>query len=234
MTAPQSAIDQIRALLSKTIENGCTEAEANTAAAIAQKLLTKHRLSVADVRVKKGGAFAHHFSEGGIEKSARIPSWKVTLWGDVCRVNGCFPMLLPCGDRQWTLVAVGEENDAFLVRTFYEYLRDMIEAATKKERPSFNDSGRSRRWGNSFRLGMSTSICRRLKESHNAAKREASTRAIVRLENQLEKVQSWAKEQHPNMRQHEMHPEVDATAYMKGRAEGRRANLSRNVLTEDQ
>jgi hypothetical protein len=64
-------IDVVRKILSKTTENGCSQAEAAHAFAKAQELLLKHNLSMDDVRCQEGGAAEEKFVEEAAFETGR-------------------------------------------------------------------------------------------------------------------------------------------------------------------
>jgi len=162
-------IEQIRSILNKTVENGATEAETASAAGMAQKLLAKHRLTMADLAetTQKGDEkrfdFGEHFRENGVDSGAKIAQWKVTLFGAICRANGCEPIfwsrretpggLGTRGRKTHRMGVIGEEADAVLVQAFYLNLRDTIEAMAKKNQPRGLARGEGKTWSNSFKLG---------------------------------------------------------------------------------
>jgi hypothetical protein len=59
-------------LLAKTIENGCTEAEAMAAIEIAQKLMTEHEISLEDLKLEDEKAIVAR-SDMRTSKSLRMP-----------------------------------------------------------------------------------------------------------------------------------------------------------------
>ena len=69
---PQAKIvELIQKILSKTIESGCTEAEASEAFAKAQAMLLKHNLSMDDVRCKDSADGEEQFADEGVFQTGR-------------------------------------------------------------------------------------------------------------------------------------------------------------------
>lgn len=60
MTARASLIAKIKALLAKTVANGCTEAEAMSALAMAQRMMAEHDIAQADMTEEAEGVTAAH------------------------------------------------------------------------------------------------------------------------------------------------------------------------------
>lgn len=222
-------IQQIQALLQKTVENGCTEAEAASAAAVAQKLLVKHRLSLIDVQ-EKTSPFGRHYSDGSLETGKAIPHWKRALFTAVCTANGCISGLSVSrsgvgNSATFRLEVMGTEEDAALVAAFYCNLRDMVSATAKRLKPPSAGG----RWGNSFKWGMVAAISGRLKESVQASEKEATSTALVRLKDQTDAVMAWAKNEFGESRSLPK-PNLNPEAFAHGVFHGRQANLSKKVL----
>lgn len=246
-------IDQLRNILNKTVENGATEAEAANAAAIAQKLLLKHRLTMADLAESASDSqaevkfdFGEHFRDEGVEAGNRIAQWKITLFGGVCRANGCEPIFYSHstsrggrgsrGEKFHKMVVIGEEKDAVLVKAFYINLRDTIESMAKRNQPRGLGKGEGKRWANSFKLGACHAIYWRLQDAMKEAVQEnresgTTSTALVRLDNQEEALATYMKAKHPNLKKRlSSSTSVYSEAYSQGRQKGERVNLSTNLL----
>lgn len=74
MTEREKIAARIRALLAKTVENGCTEDEAVAAADMAAKLLEKYNLTMDEVELRKSD-FIKHTERHNDEVGRRL--WKV-------------------------------------------------------------------------------------------------------------------------------------------------------------
>jgi hypothetical protein len=79
----ESIIDRIRKLLDRTTDNGCTEAEAMTAAAMAAKLMDKFNVTDADVIAGQDKASAAYFNRASNDHAVCLMS------GAVARFTGC-------------------------------------------------------------------------------------------------------------------------------------------------
>lgn len=244
-------IEQIRNILNKTVDNGASEAEAASAAATAQKLLAKHRLTMADLvepaadGSEVGFDFGEHFKEEGVESGSRIAQWKITLFTAVCNANGCkslcYQQTLTRGGRGTRgrklhkMVVVGEEKDAILAQAFYINLRDTIEAMAKRCQPSGLARGEGKKWANSFKLGACHAIYNRLEaataEAASEARDAGATTALVRLDNQEEALTTFMKQAYPNLATRQTSKvSVFSEAYSKGREKGRNISLESNLL----
>ena len=110
----ESIINKISKLLTYTEENGCTEAEAISASMMAQKLLAKYHLSMADVR-----------GEGEKEDITQVTAftgtgkkWKYRLASAVANSYACQNYYV--GSEK--IVFYGYESDALAARRVFVYL----------------------------------------------------------------------------------------------------------------
>lgn len=237
-------INQIQALLNKTVSNGCTEAEAATSAAIAQRLLTKHRLTMADVSVSDGSGFNFNefFNENGLDSGSKISQWKMFLFSAVCKANGCEGIIRSFIEggvhnrrrkKLHKLIVIGEEKDATLVGYFYNFLKDAIETMVKKNKPSGLGRGESKNWSNSFKLGCVVAIKERLEVASKEVKEEAcGTTAMVRLDQQHDALQKWKEQKFNNLKTKQASASViNNEAFERGKDKGSSINLNPNVLS---
>jgi len=168
---------RIRALLSKTVENGATEAEAMSAAAKARELMDKHRLSMSDVEIQ---------AEPIVIEDERRPNKNRVAAVDYA-VNG---IKAYCGVEGWrrgeSYRFLGLAADVEMAR----YLYRMIAGAIKTELSVFqNKRGyRDRHETSTFQLSMAVRINHRLKEMSqvaNAAAMTATGTALVVVKNPM-------------------------------------------------
>ena len=181
-TAPESAasadldrvIQRIRALRAKTVDRGCTEAEAMAAAAKVSELLARHDLTLDEISVRKSDCEGVSVATG---RRRRAP------------VDGCVPAIATfCDCRVWS-----EESDEGALRYVYfglkadveaaRFLHDLIEATFDHESAAFRRGqiylalrGGDRRMAlNSFQTGLASGIAARL-SSLKADRQDAGAR----------------------------------------------------------
>lgn len=168
---------RIQALRSKTIENGCTEDEALSAAAKVAELLNRYDLSLTDVEIREEACERLEFVAS---RKKRIP------------LEGCIGAIAAfCDCRAWRektpegafrYVFFGLRADA----TAALYLTELVDAAVRSELGKYKTSPEYLRFKHnerhmanaSFALGMVDSIADRLLTLK--AGREASNRASGR------------------------------------------------------
>jgi hypothetical protein len=116
MSAPESIIDKVRKLLA--LSHGTpNEGEAETAMAIAQRLLLEHGLTLADAAAAGDAGFTLE----SIWRGDRKPPENSIVWGLVEKFFFCFPIYV--GNQLFLLgrgehVAIGRYVGVFLGRTF--------------------------------------------------------------------------------------------------------------------
>ena len=217
---------RIRALLSKTIENGATEAEALAAATKARELMDRYRLSMTDVEIQ---------SEPVIQELDDRPNKRRYAAADYAAHGIC----AYCGVRSWLRrehqatrrVWLGFKPDVEMAKYLYAMIDSTIkqELATFQSQRGYKDRGET----SSFQLGMAIRINERL---HDMAKqlepiaKTATGTALVVVRNAV-----------VNAAYAQLHLKFGAasrgmslrssSAYSAGKAAGERANLSRPLHT---
>lgn len=225
---------RVRALLNKTVANGCTEDEAIAAAEKARAMMDQHRLTMSDIEFK---------SEPMVDKTFDRKLKKKTSPTDYC-LKGIEKY---CGVRMWRMTdyvgimrcrVLGLRDDA----DFAEYLYNMIDSAIwggvdhwyyKEEKLQHSRLTQTEKrhavW--SYELGMATRINERLIAMAAALEPVAKTSdgtALVLVRNPLVD-EAFAKlgirfgRRSKGMSMH------DYAAHAAGQAAGDRVNLNRPV-----
>jgi hypothetical protein len=168
---------RIRALAEKTVANGCTEAEAMSAAEMVGRLLERYALSMDEIEVR----------------AARCVQIEVPIGGARRRpIDGCVPAIARFCDCKVWLARGGEEAGVAKVPRYVffgfetdaslaTYLFSVVERAIATELSQFKAAKpelravRLRRASDSFQHGVAARVSARLNEMVLA--REASVRA---------------------------------------------------------
>ena len=119
---------RIRALFSKTVSNGATEAEATAAAAKAKELLDKHQFSMSELELEKEGTEqyrspAEELKQGSYEVRSRL-SKSIAAFAD-CKTW----VVITAGRGANPVVFFGLKSDI----DFASWLLDSLEIFVKKE-----------------------------------------------------------------------------------------------------
>jgi hypothetical protein len=169
-------IRKIQALLAKTVENGCTEEEAASAAAMVQRLLMTYGLSMdqvdnatkeksAEFDVKSGTHNVKNVHQGQIH-------WQWRLADCVCKVTCCKFLLNPGRNgRPHQYFFIGTGVNIRVASILFDWLStQMMELAAieRKRLYDLRNKGGSKYIGKnffkSFMLGINSRVCTRLEE----------------------------------------------------------------------
>ncbi len=77
---------RIRALLAKTVDKGCTEAEAMTAATKAKELMDKYQIDLSDTELEEEG-FKCGTTEGAEKRKFNVQRWIASAIAEYCEVR---------------------------------------------------------------------------------------------------------------------------------------------------
>lgn len=211
---------RIQALRAKTIDNGCTEDEALSAASKVAELLDRYDLSLTDVEMREAPCERLEYETWG---KKRIP------------IDGCVGAVAHfCDCRVWR-----EKNQAGEARYVFfglrsdvavaYYLTELIDAAVRSELGRYKTSPDYRRFRHkerhlanaSFALGMVTSIANKLTamksvrdEVNSSTGRDLVALKTAIVDTELEKLDLNLRRQRNGKRM------VSMTAYEAGRTAG--------------
>lgn len=215
-------IDKIQKLLALSTSSNVNEAA--TAAALAQELMTRHQIEVADIEfhTSKGGDVQVENEELTREKSY-IP-WKVSLAAGLAKANGCsvYTQNVYPGSSIKKMIAtrfIGTSSSISVVRYMYAYLVREIDRLAAENR-----EGHDRIWLKSFRLGAVASITTRLIQASKEVVKEATPGALVVIDKTASKVEEACKAL--NLKQGKQIKTQDYSGFQEGVKAGRTVNLS--------
>lgn len=163
-------IEQIRALMSKTIENGATEAEAMQAIALAKKLMAKHGLTMDDIKNKTVNIEDYVWGSNAKTYSKRISSFEKMIAIVIGKYTNTKPLLYSkevSNDKhardEKIILFFGHKIDVELA----VYMMNMCSSALKTEWAKYVASSKDKIHGNrlrSFSIGMCESISKKIEE----------------------------------------------------------------------
>lgn len=222
MNSNAEILNKVSNLLNKTVANGCSEAESESAAKAAQYLLTKYRLSISDI-VDSEAVTTHLYDEA----FKNVVTWKSILIQAIVAVNGC--MVFVSHGTQSRFKIVGKKTNIDIVVELFERLSESVEYHCRKNQKK----GAGKSWANAFKLGFVTRISERLKEGLEEAKNECTETAIVKLNSDMIKTQEYVDS---NMklgkRSNYCSQYYSASAFYAGYAAGNSVNIN-NKLIDD-
>jgi Protein of unknown function (DUF2786) len=178
-TQREGLLEKIRGLLAKTLDNGCTEAEAMTALAKARAMIDAHAVSESELNLTKEEKAILRREPPGTKDSHRI-KWRLT-----------YAVAQFCGCRAWrenrVLVFCGLPSDAqfatWLLDTLTAFVQDEIVKHLIEVDPSKEDR---REVINGFVLGCADRITQRLSElcERSTADATSNAKALVVVKGQ--------------------------------------------------
>lgn len=178
-------VERVKALMQQTVQNGCTEAEAQNAAAHAQRMLAQHNLSAAEVEAADDpeGTTVQVGEHEEVLLGKTLVRWRGQLMYGACAANGCDFFVGWRGDRR-NFVIVGTERGSRVARALYEVLCDSVDRLARAGVPPGEGA---RAYRNAFRLGCSMRLRQRLEAEALAARRDAEaegghTAGLVRVD----------------------------------------------------
>jgi hypothetical protein len=217
----ESVLDKVKALLSKTVENGATQEEAANAARIAQQLITKYRLELVEFDTSRldDEISARHRP---LYEGQKVVHWRSDLAHWICQVNSC-RLIYRKKENLIALSVVGRAGDVEIVRYLFEHLSREIDRLCVQQLEDGKGSGK--RFTNSFKHGAVSMIVKRLRAAHKATLAQARinnrTTAIVKLDQRDAEVDAWM---HKNLKMQERGASTrrtfDVTGYQAGRTAG--------------
>jgi hypothetical protein len=182
--------ERIRRLLALSESGNVHEAAA--AAAKAQELMSKHSIDQAELAEQAGEVDEPLCEEDLQFFGARIVPWRGLLASSLARANGCdcYNQVWRCGDDKRTRAIsriLGPASAVQAVRYMLAYLEREIGRLVQAERAEGRSSAA---WLNSFRLGASYEIGRRVTVAAAAAKASAAGHgcALARIDRDASRV----------------------------------------------
>lgn len=206
----EKIIDRVAKLLRLAQSKNAGEAAA--AAAAAQRLLSEHRLSEAEIDAGKDPdpiVFHRLFRKRGGDR------WKRYLATTCAHANGC---RLVEFDRDRSVVAVGTQSDVLLVEVLFTgIVRDLSVAVKGSPDPQ------------SWLLGAAYGVWEALEAAKKAAYAGASSVALVRLNQNDTRIAEFLAGRIRQSKPRRV--SVSTAAYEAGRAYGRSMNLASRKKT---
>lgn len=242
----ETIANRIRNLLAKTVENGCTEAEALAAAEMARRIMDQHRLSQSDLEVQE---------EPIDEELVDRPTDRKICAADLC----LYGLDAYCGVETWyretqgrdkngyhkwvrKLVIFGLKSDVQMATYLYRMIASAIRVESDRhiqDNPVYHDdwlspaqkAHRTIKVKQSFQVGMGRRLGQRLNEMAKAANATAKTSSGTSL---VVVKSAMVKEAYEALglkfgRASKGPSAYDDNAYLAGKAAGDRVNLGRPV-----
>lgn len=220
----------IRSLMEKTIENGCTEAEAMQAALKAQELIERYQIEIGAEELKKEGVERQEFKPGGSYEMAFF-TWGATSIGTFCDVK-VYRQKIHNGSRYgtYTFFVVGLKSDLEFFRYLLKALSiHTLTGATLWAAAEGLKGGTLTRTKTDFIKACASRISLRLVELVRARRAAQTTgRALVPVDKQV-MIRDWLSQQGIKLARGRSTSFRHGNASDAGAAHGDKANFGRPV-----
>lgn len=167
-----SIIKRIKKLLTLANNSGATEAEAKNAMAMAQRLMTKYNISMANVGSDKPSERNIRHEQYFTRKGSLNPADK-----EIAVILNRFYKVKILFNGGCSLVMVGTPEDIEIAKYVHGYLRTVFFKCWNsfKETVAFPNKA-------DYYFGLQTGICERMQEAENSAKSEETQEACKKYE----------------------------------------------------
>lgn len=228
----EAIMNKVRALLAKTVANGCTEEEAMAAAALADKLMQEHDLAYEDVerevRDERYGARRRPFANGNGKRRTAHPVQYCTHY-----IAQYFDCKVWCSGTE--LIYFGSADDTELAHQMTDLLRLALDGewSAYLNSPSRNPYVHGRTLRASFMAGMTRRLNDRLNQMKAERNAPSTGRALVVVKTQVvnEKFVAYKREHNLNLRSRSTTRTISSgAAYRAGQDAGSRVDLGGSKL----
>ena len=233
--ADEHILKRIRTLLrlSKSGDNlgggGVSVEETANAAAMAQRLMSKHQIEEADLGDLEDDGLAPgvvaYMGDDGLYRGRNLPFWLCRLGACIGDLNSCECFVQTVG-KERIIGIVGLPRDVSVVRYMFTYLRKEIPVLCGRHPQTKKGS----KWRNDFKLGATDEVIVRMREAKDDAFQEASKNALVRLDAVREAAKTWTEENVTRAGHKRKPVEPDPRGYHAGRIAGREISLESSGL----
>lgn len=231
-TRREDIVRKVKALLAKTVENGCSEDEAMSAAELAGALMEEYDVAYEDINKEvaeeRFGKRSRPFTGGNGRRRVYHPVWNCT-----CAIAAYFDVKVWGSGTE--LVYFGAESDTDLAHQMTDLLRMALDTEwaryVKSDERDPTVHGRTLRA--SFMAGMSGRLSQRLRQLKAQRSAPSNGRALVVLKGQI--VEQKFATLGLNLRTRSSSSTVrSGDAYRAGQAAGDRVDIGGSKLGRSQ
>lgn len=229
MTNIDSIAAKVRALLSKTVENGATEAEAMMAMKKAGDIMAKHNLTMSEIELRDIEYVTSMIDTGRCGSNAM--KFVVQAIADFCDCQVYRGRHFGKGGKKRTVhyYFFGSETDTLIAEYFFDLVQNSMDVESAKFKKTdvyaaaeFRSGGR-RRASNSFEIGFAARIAERLRDMKRGQTEGTGTDLIV-LKAQL--VEDAFNKEGPKLSTTKTTTPYNPGSFAQGDAAGRKVALN--------
>jgi hypothetical protein len=201
-------IDKVAKLLELSKHNNSPE-EAASAAAMAQKLMFEHKISMSDLDISESKDEVEVINEVITETGNRC-TWKAILVGSLARGFGANAYTSEVNGKTLYHV-VATKGNVEAIEYLFPYLVNEINKLADLNFKVFGE-GHGKNWKNSFRLGAVNTIAKRIKEEYENEMKAVETmvgNAIVLYRDSDKRQKEFYMELRSKMKMHSVNPTIN-------------------------
>lgn len=203
--------------------------EAANAYAAAQRLLTEHRISMAEVAAANGKPIASVWQKQIHQGGKRFTRWMTYLFNQLCLLNGCRLVLV---SNPLYYHVFGSTEDIEIIEYLYNSIRGQVEVLCMLEMQL--GSGFGKGWAANFKYGAVEMVIKRLKETKaQAEQKHVGSAAMVLISKQSEAVDAMTQLHHPRLTKSYSSLSHQPDARELGNEAGKRVTLFRGMKGGD-
>lgn len=226
----QSIIEKISNL--RKLSTSSNANEAAVAAAMADKLIAKYRLSEAELEIKEEKFSQPEFDDGFVYETKRITKWKNSLILFISKHYGCAVYnSIGYDNNSGRSISryklVGSKEDMSIVKYMFSWLTGEIERLCHKE-----SKGKGHIYSNSFCIGAVSGIVQQMNLSKKeVASTVTNSTALARVDNKFETANSFMNNNLKlgKSKTTSNSSQIDYTAYNKGIEVGKNIHLGKVI-----
>ncbi|MDP2696085.1 MAG: DUF2786 domain-containing protein [bacterium] len=224
----QQILSKVKDLLALAADNSNIH-ESASAYKAAQKLLTKHKLTTANL-MQDASENVIITGDKFLYSGTRMITWRGILASGVCKANGAACYWQRCrinGQPVQRLVIIGSQCDIDVVTCLYSAIVNQIEMLCSI---ALRGTGGGKTFSNNFKLGATNTVNGRLLEAQQEVESEYQGTAALILVNQNKEALTKAMA-NLNLRNKTTSLRFNSQGYAAGVAAGRNINLTNRLLT---
>ncbi|QKE56545.1 hypothetical protein [Bacillus phage YungSlug] len=131
----ETLINRIKKLFNMTVENGCSESEAQSAMLMAQKLMAKNGLEMSDVELKNtvDGTSKEVKEDGIFQENTVLDWWEKSLAVIIADNFKCYTYVQR-GHKKSNIIFMGLKDDVEVAKLIYNFAHSQITHLAKQYR----------------------------------------------------------------------------------------------------
>lgn len=231
----KSILQKIKKLLNLAKDSAASEGEVSNAMRMAQELMTKHRLSLAEaesVDLNNQSKSSRYATEAKFNLNKRtFYRWEKRLVSIVARLMSVEALLSFTGP-----IFIGVESDAHIAVEMYAYLRESALKLRKeysKANPGEREQVGGALWDESYMAGLCNRLSERVtelkKEETKTQEKHTSLNALAVVDHSV--IQQYLTKNYPMLRKSSSRgSKLNASTFQAGKADGNKISLSTKVV----